>query len=93
MTHKLFLEHLDNKIISQFLSQAAEMLVLYKAGRARILCLNCADIGTLALGKEYIEENSLSWQQAELFIHFHNNLYYYFQGDGVMMRHLGESKS
>lgn len=29
----------------------------------------------------------MSWQQAELFIHFYNNLYDYFRGDGVMMRH------
>lgn len=87
MTHKLSLEHPDNKKLSQSILQAAEMLALYNAELARILCLHCADIGELASGKEYLEENSLSWRQAELFIHFYNNLYYYFRGNGVMMRH------
>lgn len=87
MTHKLSLEHINNKKLSQFVIQAAEMLALYNAELARILCLHCADIGELASGKEYLEENSLSWTQAELFILFYNNLYDYFEGNGVMMRH------
>ena len=87
MTHKLSLAHLDNKKPSQSVLQATEMLALYNAELARILYLHCADIGKLASGKKYLEENSLSWRQAELFIQFYNNLYDCFIGDGVMMRH------
>ena len=78
MTHKLSPEHLDNKKLSQSVLQAVEMLALYNAELARILCLHCADIGKLASGKACLEENSLSWRQAELFIRFYNNLYDYF---------------
>ncbi len=67
--------------------QAAQMLTILNAELARILNVQCQDIGHLLDAKSYIEENSEQMSSAVEFIHFYNLLHDYFMGDAVEMRH------
>ena len=72
--------------ITQSVLQICDMLGMYQAELARILHLQCGDIGQLANAKAVLEQDSESWQQAGLFLEFYQLLYQYFEGDGVAMR-------
>lgn len=72
--------------LTQSVLQITEFLDMYHAELARVLHLQCGDIGQLANGKRVLVENSKSWQQAVLFVKFYTLLYDKLQGDGVIMR-------
>ena len=59
---------------------------MYHAELARILHLQCGDIGLLANGKSVLDEQSESWGHALAFLNFYQKLYTHFEGDGVAMR-------
>lgn len=61
------------------------MLGLYHAELARILKIQCADVGELANAQQVLEINSIAWQQAEKFISIFECLYLKFQGDEALM--------
>ncbi len=63
------------------------MLDLYQAELARILGLQCGDIGELANAQKLLQADSSAWVQAERLIRFYRLLYRYKNGDGVAMRH------
>ena len=65
--------------------QAAQMLGLYHAELARILKLQCADVGELANTQQPLEVDSIAWQQAEKFILIFEILYLKFQGNEALM--------
>lgn len=67
--------------------QAAELLGLYRAELARVLHLQCGDIGRLGAARERLVPGSRSWQQAVLFIRFYRALYTLMQGDEAAMCH------
>ncbi len=71
--------------LSQSVLQITEMLGMYHAELARVLHLQCADIGALANGKMVLDEHSESWSHALAFLAFYQALYSYFEGDGVAM--------
>jgi hypothetical protein len=71
--------------LTQTVLQITEMLGMYQAELARILHVQCGDIGKLSSGKAILEEGSESWQQAELFLQLYQLLYTHFEGDGVSM--------
>ena len=71
--------------LTQSVLQITEMLGLYQAELARILHLQCSDIGRLSSGKSVLEEHSDSRQQATLFLDFYQWLYIHFDGDSVAM--------
>ncbi|VAW90599.1 hypothetical protein MNBD_GAMMA21-40 [hydrothermal vent metagenome] len=81
INHKLVTE----RQLSQSVLQITEMLGMYHAELARVLHLQCSDIGSLANGKTVLEEGSESWLHALDFLRFYQILYTHFDGDGVAM--------
>ncbi len=73
--------------LSQSVIQVTELLGMYHAELARILGLQCGDIGELASGKSCVKKGSDAWKRAILFIEIYQQLYDYFAGDGVAMYH------
>ncbi|NOQ88488.1 MAG: DUF2384 domain-containing protein [Gammaproteobacteria bacterium] len=73
--------------LSQSVIQVIELLGMYHAELARILGLQCGDIGELTTGKKCIDKNTLAWNNAVLFIDIYHQLYDYFDGDSVAMYH------
>ena len=73
--------------ITQSVIQVVELLNMYHAELARILGLQCSDIGQLSSAKTCIQRDSSAWHQAVLFIEMYHLLFDYFAGDGVAMYH------
>ena len=67
--------------------QAAEMLGMYRAELARVLQLQCQDIGAFAEMKKLLEADTPAWRQACLFIRLYQSLYEHFQGEEVAIYH------
>jgi len=65
--------------------QVAHMLGLYRAELARILKLQCADVGELANAQQLLEVDSIAWQQAEKFISVFESLHLKFQGNEALI--------
>lgn len=51
------------------------MLGMYRAELARVLGLQCGDIGTLLDDKQCLKPDTEAWQQARSFIDFYQILY------------------
>jgi hypothetical protein len=77
----------DPRRLSQAVVQICDMLGLYQAELARILGLQCADIGRLANGKWCLQPGSHAWCQAQQLVRLQQRLYALLQGDGVAMVH------
>lgn len=77
----------SEKELTHAVLQASQMLMLLNAELARILKVQCGDIGSLTSGKTYLESKSIAWTQAQKFIEFYNLVYDMFEGDAVSMRH------
>ncbi len=73
--------------LSQSVVQAGEMLGLVRAEVARILEFKCESISALYDGKLVLEEGTIAWTQAVLFIRFYQTLYDQMEGDGAKMIH------
>jgi hypothetical protein len=86
MVHPIPHSITDPRQLTQVVLQITTLLDLYQAELARILHLQCSDIGFLSNGKACLEPNTTAWQQAELFVRFYHALYEMTQGDGVAMR-------
>lgn len=71
--------------LTQAVLQVSHMLGLYHAELARILKLQCADVGELANAQKTLDVNTIAWQQAEKFISVFECLYLKFQGDETLM--------
>ncbi len=77
----------DPRQRTQAVLQVIDMLDLYQAELARILGLQCGDIGELANTQTLLQPGSNAWIQAERLICFYRLLFRYKDGDGVAMRH------
>ena len=77
----------SSKKLTQSVLQITEMLAMYQAELARILQLQCSDIGRLANGKDVIKPYTVTWERAVLFLCFYEQLYNQMEGDAVAMRH------
>lgn len=77
----------NERKITQSVIQVIELLNMYHAELARILGLQCADIGQLSSAQTCIQRGSSAWHQAVLFIEMYHFLFDYFAGDGVAMYH------
>ena len=62
-------------------------LGLYHAELARILHLQCADIGRLTGGKALLEPATVAWRQAQRLSDFYNLLVERLDGDDVAIYH------
>ena len=79
---------LDNpRQLTQAVIQVITMLGLYQAELARILGLQCADIGEMASARKFIDLDSEAGRQAGLLIQFYNLLYERCSGDETLMCH------
>ena len=63
------------------------MLGMYQAELARVLGLQCADIGRMSSVQQYLVPDSTAWEKAVLFIKFYQCLFYKYNGDGALMVH------
>ena len=77
----------DARKLTQAVIQVVDMLDLYQAELARILHLQCSDIGLFAQGKSLLKPGTEAWYLAAKFIQFYRLLYRQFNADGVLMRH------
>ena len=77
----------DPRGLTRSVLQIIALLDMYQAELARILHLNCGDIGELASAQRYLEPGTGAWGQAQLFVRFYRALYIKKNGDGVAMRH------
>ena len=73
--------------LTQSVLQITEMLGMYQAELARVLGLQCGDIGELSSGRRCLELNTQAWRQALLFVEMYQALYALHCGDGVAMYH------
>lgn len=62
-------------------------LGMYQAELARVLHLQCPDIGRLTAGKQDLVPGTLAWRQAERFIYLYQLLHDKLQGNEVSMYH------
>ena len=67
--------------------QISQMLGIYDAELARILHLQCADIGDLNNARKNLEKHSTAWQQAEKLILLYQSLHQIFSGNEALMHH------
>lgn len=77
----------DPRKLTQAVLQITTLLDLYQAELARVLHLQCSDMGLLSNGKTCLEPDTTAWQQAGLLVRFYHVLYEMKQEDGVVMRH------
>lgn len=77
----------DPRRLTQSVLQVIDLLDMYQAELARVLCLKCGDIGELAAARRCLVTGTGSWEQALLFVRFYRLLYDRMRGDGIAMRH------
>jgi hypothetical protein len=77
----------DPRRLTQSVLQITALLGLYQAELARILRVQCGDIGQLACGRRSLEPGTVAWDQARLLVRFYQALYVRNEGDGVAMCH------
>ena len=77
----------DPRALTQAVLQITTMLDMFQAELARVLHVNCGDIGQLSCGRQVLATGTQSWDQAQLFVRFYQVLYQRMNGDGVAMRH------
>lgn len=83
--HQLSNPCADPRKLTQSVLQVTEMLGMYQAELARVLQLQCGDIGRLANGRRVLERGTVAWGEAVLFIRLYEALYEKLGGDGVAM--------
>lgn len=85
--HLIRLEDVNHseKTLTQAVLQITQMLGLYHAELARILHLNCSDVGDIADAKKNLTKDSIEWEQAENLMAFYELLFAHCTGDEVCM--------
>lgn len=77
----------DPARLTQSVLQIRDLLDLYNAELARILTVQCADIGRLGVARNYLEVGSPAWQQALLLRSSYQMLFNWLEGDSAVMNH------
>ncbi len=85
--HKLSSPDANPRKLTQSVIQITEMLGLYQAELARILGIQCGDIGELSSGRQELRPGSAAWVRAVRFARVYDALYEMMLGDGVSMVH------
>lgn len=83
----------DPRQLSQAMIQIIDSLNMYHAELARVLHLQCNDVGQLSSGQQLLKPGSDSWRQAKLFLSLYQSLYQRFDGEGAGMIHWMRSSS
>ena len=71
----------SEKTLTQAVLQITQMLGIYHAELARVLHVQCADIGELSNAEKNILKNTVAWSEAEKYIKLYENLYKLHAGD------------
>jgi hypothetical protein len=87
MVFEIRLNTTEPRQLTRSVLQIIALLDMYQAELARVLQLQCADIGELSSAQRCLDPGSRSWKQAQLFVRFYQLLYDRMSGDGVAMRH------
>ena len=87
MVFKITDDTSDPRRLTQSVLQVIDLLDMYQAELARVLCLQCGDIGELASAQRCLVTDTEAWEQAQLFVRFYRLLYDRMSSDGVAMRH------
>ena len=69
--------------LTQAVLQVADMLGMYRTELARVLQLQCGDIGKLSAVKQFLQPGTKAWHQATMFIRFYQVLYEAHMGDEI----------
>lgn len=77
----------DARSLSQVVLQAARLLGLYDAELARILGLQCPDIGQLSAARMFLQPGTAAGLAAGQLVRCYQSLHHLTQGDGVTMWH------
>ncbi|MBI1424168.1 MAG: hypothetical protein GC149_11920 [Gammaproteobacteria bacterium] len=86
--HEIKLDDLkDARLLTQAVLQITQMLGMYQAELARILGLQCNDIGEMASARQVLSPDSPAWRRARQFVVLYERLYRHFAGDGVAIYH------
>ncbi len=75
------------KNLTQAVLQITQMLGMYHAELARILHLNCADVGEFSEARKVIQKNSEAWEHAQKFVMFYERLFTKCAGNESCMCH------
>ena len=75
----------SEKKLTQAVLQITQMLGIYHAELARILHMQCADIGELSNSQRHLIKHSEPWGEAEKYIKLYEQLYELKQGDEALI--------
>lgn len=78
---------MDPARLTQSILQIRDQLDLYNAELARILRVQCADVGRLGVAQQNLEVDTPAWQQALLLRSTFQMLYERYDGNGVSINH------
>lgn len=86
--HEIKLKDLtDARQLTQAVLQITQMLGMYQAELARVLGLQCGDIGAMASANQVLPEGSSEWEKARQFVMLYERLYRLLGGDAVAICH------
>jgi hypothetical protein len=85
--HKLSNPTQSPQKLTQSVLQMTEYFEMYQAELARILQLQCSDIGALASRERYLMQDTPSWKLAVLFVRLYDMLYEKFNGNEAAICH------
>ena len=86
--HEIKLNDLqDSRQLTQAVLQITQMLGMYQAELARVLGLQCSDVGAMASANRVLPEGSPEWVKAKRVVTLYERLYRLFAGDAVAMYH------
>ena len=77
----------DPRKLSQSVIQIIDFLNMYQAELARVLNVQCSDIGELSSGKRCLQPETTEWKQALLFVRLYQLLFERFDGDESLIVH------
>jgi hypothetical protein len=75
----------DPRRFTQSVLRATDLLGFCQAELARMLTLQCGDIGQPASARRDLAPGSTAWRQARLFVRLYRALYLRHYGDGTAM--------
>ena len=75
----------DPRELTQAVIQIIDVLDMYQAELARVLKVQCGDIGELSNAQRCLEPESPEWEQALLFVRLYQLLFRVCWADGVKM--------
>jgi hypothetical protein len=77
----------DSKALTQAVVQITQLLGLYQAELARVLGVQCSDVGAFAAADKELQADTDEWRRARQFATLYERLYRHFAGDSVAIYH------